>query len=305
MRTTVTILATAWLATAALLTSGCTFGVVEQTRTRSATHTAGGWKTLKVKADSMSKGLSVKGGTGSECKVDATVAALVPEGASDDAFGDARLSFRTVGSVLELVTEASGDFAELLYFQGLSINTPSGVDLDLDADDTNVTVQGVVGAVKVRCGSGSADVNTAGSADITADSGAVKVEAGTTLKVKTSAGSIDGLSGSIVDIETDSGDAKIDTPAGGKLKTTSGAISLRFLGNQFGATTLDSTTGPIEVLIPKGSQYDLDVFSNTGPIQLQIGGVILTDRTYNNPVNGGGPVVSIRSDSGSITVIEQ
>lgn len=303
---------TALVAACIVGATGCVFGVQEQTVTRSGTHAAGSWKVLGIDVDSMAKGLSVKGGGGAEVKVDATVAALVPEGAGDDVFAGATLGFVEAANRLSLTMKASGEFAELLYFQGLSVSAPAGVNLELNADDTNVTVADMSGDVTVKCGSGRADVLAAGRVDIETDSGAVNVSAGLSLKVKTSAGSLaaGSRSGSIVDIVTDSGDIIIDTPQGGRLLSDSGLIDLKLEGSFFGDTTIDTTTGNIVVTLQKGTAYDLDVNSTNGAIDLQIGGVVLLDQPFKGPVNGGPRggqkrLLSIRSVSGRITVTEK
>lgn len=298
------LIAISVLTPALALASGCTFFVEEMTQERTATFTEGGWSSFAIVADSMTGGLNVKGTADSVLKADATVAALMNPSQADNAFTGANLVFQKNGSVLNLSASAGGDFAELLYFQRLRIEAPATVDLDLSVDNTNVVISDMAGNITAKTGSGSAKITTGGSIDLTTSSGTVIASVGFKATVRGGAGSINVTAGSIVDVRSTAGAIVIDTPQGGSVHSDTGTIDLRLDSPNFGATTVDGTSGEVIVRLPKGSQYDLDAFSATGLIDIQVGGLLLSE-PYNGPVNGGGPLVKITTTSGSVIVIAE
>ena len=285
----------------AVIASGCTLGVEETTALRSVTWDKPGWNTFQVRASDMSAGLQVTGTSESSVKASATVAALVTSGSKEEAFAGASLGFAQDSGVLRLTLATAGDLAELIYFQGLAVHAPATVNLDLEADDTAVTVKDMAGEVKVNAGSGGIDVTTGGSVDLRASSGSIKASAGFKATVRGSAGAVVVVAGSILDIETGSGDVQADTPTGGVVRTDGGKIDLKLTSPNFGATTAEGTDNDVIVRIPKGAQYTLDAFSDQGAISIAVGGLVL-DQPYNGPVNGGGPLVTVRTTTGNLFV---
>jgi len=288
----------------AIAASACTLMVVEASGTRSATFADGGWSKFELRAAEMTSGLRVRGGSASTLTAKAELGALLSEGSETEAFDNAQIVFRRVASVLSLSMAADGDFAELIYFKGLEIDTPSTVDLDIEANDTNIEITGMSGAVRAKTGAGRVDVTTGGAIDIEAGSGTIKASCGTTARIRGGSGTTTLIAGSKIDVDSDGGTVQADTPVGGIVKSDSGIIDLKLTANTFGITTVESNSGNVVVRVPKGSQYNLDAWSKSGIITIDVGGLTVTD-PYNGPVNGGGPLVTIRTDTGSLTVTDQ
>jgi hypothetical protein len=287
-----------------VVTTGCTFGVQELTDTRSASFDKPGWNTFVMRATDMTGGLTVVGTPSTGLIANATVAALLSLASKDEAFGGASLGFVHDGSQLRLTLATSGDHAELIYFQKLAIESPATVNLDIEADDSNVTVSDMAGNVVVSTGSGRATVTTGGSTEIRASSGAVTAAVGFKATVDGGSGAVNVVAGSILDLKTSSGSVQADTPTGGKVRTDGGDVDLRLTDPGFGATSIDSGAGDVILQIPIGAKYDLDAFSETGVMVIEVGGLLLTE-PYNGPVNGGGPLVTVRTTTGSVTIITE
>lgn len=284
--------------------ASCTFMVEETKQVRSARFDKPGWNTFEVRSAQMTGGVSISGTGSAELNVRAVVAALVSEASKTDAFDGALLGFTQEASRLRLKMSTTGEHAELLYFQQLEIESPATVNLDIEADDSNVIVKDMAGDVHVKSGTGRAEVVTGGSATVVASSGSINIKAGSKASADSGSGEIAVVAGSVIDIRSGSGDVQADTPQGGTVLSSSGKIDVKLTSPNFGITTVETGDNDLVIRVPVGAKYDLDAFSTTGAIDIRVGGLLLNS-PYSGPVNGGGPLITARTTSGAIFVLAE
>lgn len=205
------------------------------------------------------------------------------------------------------------------------IRVPPDTQVIAVSESGATRVHGVAGAVTVRTQSAAIDLGQLGGpAGVTTGSGAVVVDgvAGV-LTVTTSSSSFTGraLHGD-VRVRTSSGaiDVTLDGPGTADAQTKSSAIRLRGLkggatavtesgaislsGSPAAAWTASTGSGSVEITLDRGARFEVDAVSRSGSVRLeglQVDGTIAKGRVAGT-VAGGGPLVHVRSRSGSVRI---
>jgi hypothetical protein len=209
-------------------------------------------------------------------------------------------------------------------------------DVELHSKDGEIDVDGVRGSVSVTAERGAVEVGSVqgpvrvgseggrlhGSVDVEAVEGEVTVEAGRgeveiervrgPVSVRTDRGAIDveDVEGDLV-ARTDRGAIEVANLAGGvRAHAARGAIEVAFRAAPHGE--IETGRGDIRVEAPGAAGFDLDARSERGAIAL---GVDSDDREpagppaqdsrgaeLVRPVRGGGPLLRLRTERGSIAV---
>jgi hypothetical protein len=187
-------------------------------------------------------------------------------------------------------------------------------------------IEGVRGAVTATSGSGSIRVRDAG-ADVRTSTGSGSVFADTvagSFSANSGSGSIDGVNvkGSIT-VKSSSGSITVSQSGGGatEASTSSGSILLTGLRGSVRASTssgtlrvqgeptsewrLSSSSGSVTIELAGKPAFALDAYSNSGRIAtdypVTVGGLI-NRRELRGSVNGGGPLLHVRTTSGQIHI---
>jgi len=187
-------------------------------------------------------------------------------------------------------------------------------------------IEGVRGAVTASSGSGSIQVRNAGS-DVRATTGSGSISADTvagSFSANSGSGSIDGISvkGGIT-VKTGSGTVAVSQSGGGPVEASSGSGSIRLSGLRGGlrASTssgtlrvegeptsdwrLLSSSGSVTIELAGKPAFVLDAHSNSGGIDtsypVTVTGTI-GRRELRGSVNGGGPLLHVRTSSGGIRI---
>jgi hypothetical protein len=88
------------------------------------------------------------------------------------------------------------------------------------------------------------------------------------------------------------------------LNADTGSGGIRAEGVMEGGWDLNSSSGTVVVRLPSDAQFELDAYSSSGSIesdhQITVHG--LTKRQLKGQVRGGGPLLKIRTSSGSIRI---
>jgi DUF4097 and DUF4098 domain-containing protein YvlB len=179
--------------------------------------------------------------------------------------------------------------------------------VDVRTQSASIDVGSVSGAVQIVTGSGAVRASDiAGALSVTTSSGAFDgSRLRSSLRVRTQSGDVDAaLEGSgDVDVETGSSAVQVRGVRGGLLvKTQSGRVTLQGLpAGDWSATTSSSS---VSIEVEHGPGFQLDAASRSGSVRLErtdLAGSI-TERAAKGSVGGGGPLVQVRSGSGSIRV---
>lgn len=151
-------------------------------------------------------------------------------------------------------------------------------------------VSGLAGAITLESGSGEIDVR----------------EASGNVRAKTGSGSIDVTKNGRGDVEVSSGSGSVvvnGVHGGVRASTSSG--SMRIQGEQTAEWRLSSSSGSIQIDFAGKPAFELDAESSSGRIDtafpVTMSGKV--DRhELRGPVNGGGPLLHLRTSSGSIRI---
>ena len=170
-----------------------------------------------------------------------------------------------------------------LYSEDFYLDTTSG-EIDIEEistkELTSKTTSGEISFGKISCD----------TATITSNSGEINIDDfyGEYFKVNTTSGEID-----IYNIDT-------EYFAAG---STSGKISLDFKNIISAKSQIKTTSGEINIFVPKNSSFNVAVSSSSGTFKDKISGNRLTPRSeYIQKYNEGGAQMTIRTTSGNISL---
>lgn len=176
----------------------------------------------------------------------------------------------------------------------------------------SLSLESLEGAISGKTSGGSIRaMQLKGTSDLSTAGGSIAVDgmSGKTLKVATSGGSIK-LVGIQVPAEarTAGGGIDIETASGPLLASTSGgSITARFLEVPKEEVSLKTSGGGITLVLPEQAAFHLDASTSAGSVKSDF--PVLVTRSGDEarsslvgPVNGGGPVFTLRTSAGSIRV---
>jgi hypothetical protein len=186
-------------------------------------------------------------------------------------------------------------------------------------------IDGVRGAIIASSGSGSIQVRNAG-ADVKASTGSGSIQAesvGGSFSANSGSGSIDGtnVKGGIT-VKTGSGEITVSQSGAGAVEASSGSGSihltgvhgslrastssgsLRVQGEQTTDWRLSASSGSVTVELTGKPAFTLDAHSNSGRIDTQYPITVgrIDRRELRGSVNGGGPLLQVRTSSGGIRI---
>jgi hypothetical protein len=231
-------------------------------------------------------------------RVDARVTGLGSESYEFTLDGDGRDA--------KLVGRAGGFFP---WFGGprvhVRLHVPERYGADVETRGGSVEVEGLDGALRVRTGGGSIHASeTVGDLDLETRGGGVQVdEVRGKVRAHTRGGSVV-LSEVVgeVDAETSGGSIRVhDVEGRVHARTAGGSISARFESGAQG--DLETMGGSIEVEFDQDEGIQIDAQTFAGRVLLEEGldyqGRIERDRLQ-GAINGGGPLLRLRTSGGSI-----
>jgi DUF4097 and DUF4098 domain-containing protein YvlB len=217
--------------------------------------------------------------------------------------GDVEVDSCVVDGLVDLRTEFGSVVAENVVADRIVARSGSGEirieeaglsgPLDLETNFGDVTAAGVDAvSYRLKSGSGSLtlDCRSSGDVELESDSGNL---------------TLDGCSGSL-DLQTEFGDIEVRNAADAQLmlKTSSGGVT--FLGGirAAGEHRVESEFGDVHVVLPADAAFDLDAETEFGSIETDFAVTVseFEEKHIVGEVNGGGPPLVVRTNSGSVTL---
>lgn len=188
----------------------------------------------------------------------------------------------------------------------LAIEGVSG-HVDVDTSSSTIDLRRLAGSAEAASGSGAIRVDgIAGDLSVTTRSSAIQVAgAAGAVRARSQSGAVDvRLAGDgHVDVETSSSAIGLSGLQGG-LRATSQSGRIRIAGAPTAAWNLSSGSGSFDFDLDPGARLDLAARTRSGSVR--VGGVSLEGAMAKGEatgsINGGGPLVTAISRSGSITV---
>lgn len=202
---------------------------------------------------------------------------------------------------------------------------PMATEIESSTGSGSQTIGDVRGPVDASSGSGSLKIgNIGGKVEASSGSGSIQIRAANGgVRAKTGSGSIRAYkvagpftsssgSGSVVLEQVGPGDVEVETGSGsievngvrGALSADTGSGGIRAEGSMEGEWDLHSSSGTVVVRLPSDAQFDLDARSSSGSIDSDHPVTVhgLTKKQLQGQVRGGGPLLKIRTSSGSIRI---
>ena len=196
-------------------------------------------------------------------------------------------------------TTAGGSVAAANLKGSVSVRTAGG----------SVRLENLTGAIQGRTAGGSIEgVRLDGEVKVNTAGGKITLEGvtGKQLHASTSGGGIR-VAGVTVpaELKTSGGGIDVETSGAGLLASTSGgSVSAVFTGAPSAESVLKTSGGGVTAVLPADSRFDLDASTSAGSVRSEFPVSVTTSggerSSLKGPVNGGGPILKLRSSAGSI-----
>ncbi|MFZ0212107.1 MAG: DUF4097 family beta strand repeat-containing protein [Candidatus Acidiferrales bacterium] len=206
------------------------------------------------------------------------------------------------------------------------ITTPAQTHVHSASGSGNETIQGVAGPVESTAGSGDLKISSIGG-DVSARTGSGEITltgVQGNLRAGTGSGDVraDGISGGmtvstgsgeVVLSQKGSGDVEVSTGSGtvqingvkGAVRVGTGSGDIKAQGTPTGDWKLHTGSGDLTVALPRQSSFELYAHTSSGSINstfpITVQGNI-SPRELHGKVGSGGPVVELRTSSGTIHI---
>jgi len=191
------------------------------------------------------------------------------------------------------------------------VTVPANYNVSVKTSGGNVSVGDLSGKVYARTSGGNISLGKiSGDVDANTSGGDVRLEEGLAeVKLGTSGGniSVDRAVG-VSDLDTSGGDIKIGVVENTLHASTSGGnVSAGLVGPLKGDCVLSTSGGRVRATVDKGVAFDLDASTSGG--EVEAAGLTITIEKGGSgrsrlagKVNGGGPLLRLRSSGGDIVI---
>jgi DUF4097 and DUF4098 domain-containing protein YvlB len=192
------------------------------------------------------------------------------------------------------------------------VTVPSNASVDLKTSGGDIIVGDLMGNVRARTSGGAVKLGKmGGDIDASSSGGDVELAEGRgTVKLSTSGGNVSaGHLVGVSNLRTSGGDINVDSVESTLDADTSGGnVRAGFEGALKGNCTLSTSGGEVKATVGKSVGFHLDAKTSGGDVNAA--GVTITidhggmgKSTLSGDVNGGGPVLKLRTSGGDIDVI--
>lgn len=188
------------------------------------------------------------------------------------------------------------------------ISIPKNSTVIAESGSGDVHIESISGLVHAESGSGGIRVNGIGSGSkLETGSGNIDAQHATgTLQAHTGSGGIQIHDSQISDAQFGTGSGDISAAyVRGSLKADTGSGSVTIFGNPGSDWKLETGSGDIRFHADPNAKFTLDASSSSGDINSKLPIMVyghMEHGTLRGPVNGGGPMVKMRTGSGDISL---
>jgi hypothetical protein len=192
------------------------------------------------------------------------------------------------------------------------ISVPASASAELKTSGGDITVGDIEGALHARTSGGNIKLGSLGG-DIDASTSGGNVVLGEgrgSVRLSTSGGNVgaDRIVGP-ADLDTSGGDIRVDSVRNTlKARTSGGDVKASFDGPLKGDCTLSTSGGEVKATVGKEAAFELDASTSGG--EVDAAGITITidhggmgRSSLSGQVNGGGPLLKLRSSGGDIKVV--
>ena len=280
--------------------------------------------------------VQIVGGSGNEVTVKVIKGAnRVSKDRAEEMFDRFRLDFNQTRDGVEIYGEYSKPgFWRSSFWNRLKviyeIEVPSTFDLDIVTSGGSVEVENVNGEIRLKTSGGSlrldeltGDIqartsggsvtakNITGDAYLKTSGGSIKVmDCVGSIQCKTSGGSItaEGMSGDLEAHTSGGGIRLIDISGQVNASTSGGSIKAELVGQPSGPVYLKTSGGSVTLYMDEDVKVDIDARTSGGrgrvDFPVKVRGKISRSR-LRGELNGGGPLLTLRSSGGGIKLVRR
>lgn len=256
--------------------------------------------TLRVELDGGS--VEVEGHDEDEVSVEAR--------ASGPGAGSVEFELRSEGPETRVSADRKGLIGSLFGAARVRVRVqvPHRYSVHIRTGGGSISLEDVRGEVEARTSGGPIEIDEVqGSVDLTTSGGSVEADdVDGDLRARTSGGEIraEEITGR-VEARTSGGPIRIyDVGGAVDLHTSGGGIDVRFTGTPEGR--LETSGGSVEVEFPEDAAVDLDARTSGGRVEVEHGIEVFRGRVdpdrIEGKINGGGPLLRLRTSGGNIRV---
>jgi len=210
----------------------------------------------------------------------------------------------------------------------ITVALPASASAEIAASGGRVEVSNLDGAVRAKSSGGGIHVadlggeatlessggrveaeRVEGDVDAKSSGGAVEVrQIGGSARLRSSGGSVDGEEiGGDVEAASSGGGVRIREAHGAVVADSSGGpVKVAFASGNSSGGSIGSSGGGVDVRLDAAAAVDLDAVASGGSVSSDLGvtvhGKIQRD-TLKGEINGGGPLLKLRSSGGGITIV--
>jgi len=238
------------------------------------------------------------------------------EADADEALKKLDLTIAQQGN--EVVASASYDSGFGIHFGGTPVQVdfvvtvPASASAELKTSGGDVVVGDLEGEVRAHTSGGNVKLGSIGGGiDASTSGGNVSlVEGRAGVRLSTSGGNVtaDHIVGAAV-LKTSGGDIKIDSVENTLTAETSGGdVKAQFMGALKGDCELSTSGGEVRATVGRDTGFHLDAATSGGEVNAS-GLTITIDHggagksSLSGTVNGGGPLLRLRSSGGNIDIV--
>ena len=257
----------------------------------------------------------------------------VSRSAAEELFERFEVSFDQSGDRLEIRGEYDRPGRSTWRRNGLrvryEISVPEDIDVDFKTAGGSIEIDNIAGDARLRTSGGSLQLmdigglvtahtsggsikgrNLGSRADLHTSGGSITIDgAGGPVEAKTSGGSINvaDVNGS-VDVSTSGGGIRLSEIAGTvNANTSGGSIEAEILGQPDDNMVLKTSGGSVTVHLDQSVQADIDAKASGGSVSTDFAVTVrgtMKKSELRGEINGGGPMLTLRSSGGSVRIRE-
>lgn len=192
------------------------------------------------------------------------------------------------------------------------VTVPPSASAELKTSGGDIEVGDLDGTLEARTSGGEIKLGKiGGEVEATTSGGNVELASGRgRVKLTTSGGTISaGRLGGPAQLKTSGGDIKVEAAADTvRAHTSGGDVRVVFEGTLKGDSTLTTSGGDVRATVGQGAGFHLDASTSGGDVRadnltitIEHGGV--GKSSLSGDVNGGGPVLELRTSGGDVNVV--
>ncbi|HVU32243.1 MAG TPA: DUF4097 family beta strand repeat-containing protein [Opitutaceae bacterium] len=285
-------------------------------RTVDKTFTVSGAGTLRL--ETQGGGITVNPGPDGVVKITARERIRASSDAqADELLKDLDLAFDQSGNDVRAIAKYGGHRPSFHFGSWPPVNVdftvtvPAAYALDLHTSGGGITVGDIAGPVFARTSGGGIHLGKlGGKVDAHTSGGGIHLdEARGEAKLDTSGGSIDvGRVAGPADLSTSGGGIRIDAVMESlRAHTSGGSVRAKIVGPLKGDCSLSTSGGGIRVSVGKTAAFRLDASTSGGGVDANGLSITLEGGNHGRnrlagAVNGGGPLLKLRTSGGNIRI---